>query len=580
VIASYPSHASTIIVDKNSNNNSIQAAIDRAEAADTIIVYSGTYYENIIINKPLSIIGMDNGGGKPVIDAKHRDNVIKITADGARVEGFSITGSKDFHAGILVMSGNNVIEGNNIYNNFNGVYSENSKNSTYSDNIVYNNKYDGISIYRANGNVIKGNNVHDNYKGIYLNYSTNSEVSGNDVQKNDKYGIELNHSDSNLVTKNEVSQNKEGGIMVVFSSDNNLLSYNTINENALDSKEGQSWNAITLYLSNGNTVSDNSMSDNGGIVVRSDGTYRLGDAVMAMDTKDSVIKNNKMYDNHYAVWIYRSTGATVTGNEADKHYYCIVVEKSQDSLISDNILKNGGRNAKIDYSSNIVFKNNELTDGIYAMSVTNSNNNIIDNNILKNSKHDGLLITSSNNNVFSNNTIVNNYAALYVESSNNNRFFLNDFDENDHNIRISGSTNHWSSSSPVTYTYKGKKFTGYLGNKWGKNTGADADNNGVIDSPVNINSNNIDRYPLLITHENYPIGNTIKPTAIPSVPTVSPTNTPPGDNDIFSMIIRFITHLFGFDLVRCFSMYTFIDISPMGFPEGDLPDIQWGLNYV
>src|SRR5271169_2261528 len=50
---------STIIVPDDFS--SISAAVGNASAGDTILVRSGTYFENPIIDKPLSLLGEDGG---------------------------------------------------------------------------------------------------------------------------------------------------------------------------------------------------------------------------------------------------------------------------------------------------------------------------------------------------------------------------------------------------------------------------------------------------------------------------------------------------------------------------------------
>ncbi|MFV9677836.1 MAG: hypothetical protein ACNYVW_09330, partial [Methanosarcinales archaeon] len=55
---------------------SIQAAVDAADSGDTIEVHSGTYYENVDVNKTLSLKGVDTGSGKPVVDAGGNDSAI------------------------------------------------------------------------------------------------------------------------------------------------------------------------------------------------------------------------------------------------------------------------------------------------------------------------------------------------------------------------------------------------------------------------------------------------------------------------------------------------------------------------
>lgn len=57
-------------INKRINYSTIQAAINDARPGDEINVDSGTYYENVNVNKQLILRGVDIGGGKPVINAK------------------------------------------------------------------------------------------------------------------------------------------------------------------------------------------------------------------------------------------------------------------------------------------------------------------------------------------------------------------------------------------------------------------------------------------------------------------------------------------------------------------------------
>ena len=58
----------TLIVCQNGcNHGSIQAAIDAANQGDIIEVQSGMYYEQINVNKDVTLKGIDTGGGRPLI---------------------------------------------------------------------------------------------------------------------------------------------------------------------------------------------------------------------------------------------------------------------------------------------------------------------------------------------------------------------------------------------------------------------------------------------------------------------------------------------------------------------------------
>ena len=77
-----------LYVGGNGPNNytSIQDAINDAKDGYTIYVYPGYYNESIVINKSISLIGIEKNGEKPVIDGGGRFYAVNITADGCTVK--------------------------------------------------------------------------------------------------------------------------------------------------------------------------------------------------------------------------------------------------------------------------------------------------------------------------------------------------------------------------------------------------------------------------------------------------------------------------------------------------------------
>ena len=126
----------------------IQDLIDNASDGDTIYIPSGIYYENITINKSISLVGEDNT--TTIIDGGGEDSVVTIVSENVTVENFFIQngGNSEGDAGISIKSNRAKIQFNNImHNNWNGVIIE----SYFNDNIVIEND---ISHNGAGGGII------------------------------------------------------------------------------------------------------------------------------------------------------------------------------------------------------------------------------------------------------------------------------------------------------------------------------------------------------------------------------------------------------------------------------------------
>jgi len=193
----------------------IWEAIDAANPDDTIEVQSGTYYENVIIDIQLILLGVDTGSGLPVIDAGGRRDAITLYADGITIEEFVATNSgNDFSndAGIKVLSDNNNIKNNSIINNnANGIRLVESSGNTISGNTANYNKYHGIYLENSDNNLITFNSANNSEypSGVMLYHSDNNVVVGNTVCANGRYGIQAEFSKENLIYKNNLINNED-----------------------------------------------------------------------------------------------------------------------------------------------------------------------------------------------------------------------------------------------------------------------------------------------------------------------------------------------------------------------------------
>lgn len=189
---------------------SIQAAINAANPGDTITVYKGTYNEQLLINKSITLQGIDPTN--TIIDYTNNTlgTIITVTADNCKITGFTITNSNYTHSSAFIK---------------------------------------GIEI-SSKQCLIAHNTISHISFGVYLiNGAQNINISHNSFYNN-KNAIELYHSSYNTITENNISSSTQFGVLLFETATYNMISSNTFYEN----KE-----AVRLK---GNSVNHNTIAHN------------------------------------------------------------------------------------------------------------------------------------------------------------------------------------------------------------------------------------------------------------------------------------------------------------------------------
>ncbi len=145
----------------------IQEAINAASNGDTISVRNGTYYENIAVDKSISLRGEDRNN--TIIDGAGGSHVVNITSNNVTLTNFTI---RNGITCIILWSNSNRIEHNRISGpdpatNFWGIYFAKSNNNSIIGNIVQNCDQ-AIFLESASYNTIALNHVAHNYLGIRI----------------------------------------------------------------------------------------------------------------------------------------------------------------------------------------------------------------------------------------------------------------------------------------------------------------------------------------------------------------------------------------------------------------------------
>lgn len=236
-----------LYVGGNGPNNytSIQSAIIAALPGDIVFVFSGIYYENIIINKTIQVIGEETIS--TIIDGMGVDIGATLTANHATLNNFTVRNAGSY--GIYLNScSDSIIENcistqNNLFgircdlcqnctirnteshhNSRYGIYVVSSPHSILMNCIVYENDnpnyHDhGIVVLASADTTIMNCQSYNNYYGIYLDTSPNCHITNCTAYGNAGYGIHLIYKSNNTVISNCCTYNNAGfGIFVEFSS--------------------------------------------------------------------------------------------------------------------------------------------------------------------------------------------------------------------------------------------------------------------------------------------------------------------------------------------------------------------------
>jgi len=220
----------------------IQEAINAANSGDIVFVRAGTYYEHVVVNKSVSLIG--ESVHDTIIDGNGLGSVITVTVDYVNISNFTIQKSGitypnsgiyirstrnctirqnklvDNYYGILLELSHGCIIGKNVITNYyenTGMLLFNSTEITILNNIVEN-TYDAIHLTSSNNCLIKDNHLSSNYYAIQMtSFSSNCSICRNNINSTKgvwgyrPYGIWLDQSSNNKIFHNNFFGDIIGG---------------------------------------------------------------------------------------------------------------------------------------------------------------------------------------------------------------------------------------------------------------------------------------------------------------------------------------------------------------------------------
>lgn len=284
--------------------NLLQEAIDKAKEGSILKLPKGVYKGKITIDKPLSIIGKENG---VIIDGLGEGTVVTINSAYVTLKNLTIQNSGSRHENVDA-----------------GVRIENSQQSEISDCIIRDSLF-GIDMATTNNSIISNNNISS--KSLPLG------LRGD--------GLRIWYSNDNIITKNRLVKSRD---MVVWYSHGNQITENYGAHNRY---------SLHFMYAGKNFVHNNTYEFNsvgiffmyskdtiatGNVVKSSLGATGMG--IGLKDVSNFTLKDNTVIYNAIGVYVDRSPFEPETHNWIENNHILYNSEAIHfHSLSENNVIK-------------------------------------------------------------------------------------------------------------------------------------------------------------------------------------------------------------------------------------------------
>ena len=323
----------TIIVPED--YPTIQEAINNADEGDTIYVRAGTYYENIVVNKTVSLIGENKN--VTVIKSAGSLSIFEVTANFVAIKNFTILNG--FFGIYIANSGGNIICNNNIIScNGRGLYLEFSENNTVEENTVYNNGV-GILLAWSSKNNLRHNDFYDNKR----NFAVSGTELSHFIQKVDISNMVDGKPIYYWVNENNKQVPTNAGLVVVVNSTGIKVKDLVLMKNG----------AGVLFTYTNNSIIENVTS------------FKNFDGISLLYSHDNRIQHNILSECDDGIYLRQSTNNTINANSLIHNSYGIYSGwYSFQNIFNGNMISYNKYGIFLAYSyGNIFYHNNFIRNG-------------------------------------------------------------------------------------------------------------------------------------------------------------------------------------------------------------------------
>lgn len=210
--------AATAAVLHVQSGASINAAIARAQAGDTLLIEAGVYQERVVVDKPLTL----QGKGHPTITAQGQGDTIRINAADVTLTGLIIRDSGEDltaqNAGIYIVPGSHRVQISacQLVANLFGIWLQGVDDARLTNNIITGRRDlqsaqrgNGIQVYDTRGVRVIGNEISSTRDGIYVDVSRDAEFHHNRIH-HVRYGTHYMNTNHSTWEDNQVYLSRAG----------------------------------------------------------------------------------------------------------------------------------------------------------------------------------------------------------------------------------------------------------------------------------------------------------------------------------------------------------------------------------
>jgi len=446
----------TLTVNDNggADYNTIQAAINAADPGDTIDVWSGTYEEDITINKQLNVIGA--GSGSTIIYGTETGDVVTITADNVRFSGFKIAGSGSGQ-GDAAIDLNNVggceIDNNTITkasidytstvytDNFDdgtqSPWSESGAGYVYVTTCTYSSSYYSLSLYY---DTVSAYSPYINLAGAssatlscWIRQGSDNWACSNEPESGEDLEIYYRNAQGGYNYLEDYWGSAAGGTI-----------YN-VNLN-LPQAALHSGMKIRYYLTRGSGSGyDYWYVDNVKIDKTVSNYYTVNSGINMVNCNNNTVADNHIYDNdNIGLYCTQSQHNDIRRNQIENNMDGMEIQGGHSNrLIQNTLYQNAGTNLKIKDSADNLLLDNSVNDDQWGIVLENSDGNVIKSNDVNDISNSGIFLTNSDNNNVTENQVGSYSSGIELSSSHSNDIYDNTCQSNSQNgIFLTTSTNN------------------------------------------------------------------------------------------------------------------------------------------